>query len=116
MKFCDLNESILEWSSEEVVVPYRSPLDKKLHRYYVDFWVKMKDKDGNIKCQLVEIKPEKQTKEPKKPKKQTRRYLKEVKTWIINSTKWTAAKEFCEARDWKFVVLTEKQLFKKNDT
>jgi hypothetical protein len=113
MKFCDQNENILEWSSEEIAIPYLSPIDGRIHRYYVDFWIKAKEKDGSIRCRLIEIKPEKQTVMPKKPKKQTRRFLNEMATWAINSSKWEAAKNFCKSSNMDFLVLTEKHLFKK---
>lgn len=112
MKFCDESDSVVEWSSEEIIVPYFSPLDQKMHRYFVDFWVKLRHKDGSIKCKLIEIKPNKQTKEPTKPTRVTRRYLNEVKSWVVNSSKWTAAEAFCKDKDWEFVILTEKELFK----
>ena len=63
MVYCDTNSSILQWNSEEVVVPYRSPLDNRIHRYFVDFWIKFRDKNGDIKTNLIEIKPFTQTKE-----------------------------------------------------
>ena len=56
MKYCDSNPSILEWSSEEIVIPYRS-IDKKVHRYYPDFWIKYQDAQGNVKCEVIEVKP-----------------------------------------------------------
>ena len=65
MKYCDGNPSILEWGSEEIVIPYRSPLDNRIHRYFVDFYIKVKDVDGNIQKYLIEVKPKKQTREPK---------------------------------------------------
>lgn len=110
MRWCDHNPAVLEWGSETVVIPYKSPVDNKLHRYFVDFYVKVKDKFGKITKYLVEIKPEKYTKPPEIPKKKTRRFLEEVFTYGTNQAKWKAANEFCEDRGMKFLVLTESDL------
>jgi len=113
MVFCDTNESVLSWGSEEVVVPYLSPKDKKWHRYFVDFIVETINKNGKREVTLIEVKPKSQCKEPKKGKKQTRKYLAEVMRWGINSAKWSAAKKFAKKKDWKFKILTEDELYKK---
>lgn len=84
-----------------------------MHRYFVDCWIKIKDKNGDVLCKLIEIKPHKQTIQPKEPKKKTKRYLNEVKTWITNQSKWEAATRFCEEKNWEFMILTEKHLFNK---
>lgn len=110
MKWCDLNESILEWGSEIVVVPYISPVDKKVHRYFVDFYMKVKDKNNNVSKYLVEIKPERFTKPPEIPKRKTKRFIDEVFQYGVNDAKWKAAFEYCEDRKMKFVILTEKDL------
>ena len=88
MKYCDLNDSILEWGSEEVVIPYRSPLDNRIHRYFVDFYIKVEDMNGNIKKYLIEVKPKRQTAPPPKPKRQTKRYISEVTEYAKNRAKW----------------------------
>ena len=75
MKYCDNNEHILEWGSEEIVIPYRCPTDGRVHRYYPDFYVKLRDKDNVLKKYIIEIKPRKQTEPPKKPSRQTKKYL-----------------------------------------
>ena len=110
MRFCDLRDDIIEWQSEEIVIPYRHPLDGKIHRYYPDFRVKVKDKSNKIENWIIEIKPYKFTKEPIPQKRKTRKYINEVKNYAINSYKWDAAKYFCKKRDWKFKILTEKEL------
>ena len=112
MVFCDTNESIIRWGSEEVVVPYRSPKDNKMHRYFVDFIIEARKKDGFMEVSLIEIKPKKQCLEPKRGKKQKRRFLGEVMTYGVNQAKWKAATEFAENRGWTFKVLTEDDLFK----
>lgn len=110
MKYCDTNENILEWGSEEIVVPYRSPVDNRIHRYFPDFYIKFKDRNGKIKKYIIEIKPKKQCVEPKVQKKKTKGYIYEVVEYAKNQAKWAAAKEFCEDRQWQFKVFTEDEL------
>lgn len=110
MVYCDLNERVLEWGSEEIALPYRSPVDNKVHRYFPDFYIKVKESTGHIKKYLIEIKPKKQTAPPTKPKRQTKGYIYEVYEYAKNQAKWEAAKEFCKDRLWEFKVLTEDEL------
>ena len=110
MKYCDTRSNVLEWASEECVIPYRSPLDNKIHRYFVDFYAKIQEADGTITKYLIEIKPSKQTVPPKKPQRQTKSYIYEVTEYVKNQAKWKAAKEFCDDRMWKFKILTESEL------
>ena len=109
-KYLDDNPNVLEWSSEEIIIPYKSPVDNKFHRYFPDIWVRMKGNDGRIKTRLIEIKPETQSKEPEVKKRITKRYITEVCTYAINQAKWKAAREYCLDRKWEFMVLTEKDL------
>lgn len=111
--WCDLNPSILYWSSEEVIVPYICATDGKWHRYFLDGKITVKNKTGEIKTYLIEIKPEKETMPPIYPGKQTKRYLTETLTFMKNQSKWKAAKQFAYDRKWEFIVLTEKHLFDK---
>ena len=115
MVFCDTNPNITEWSSEEVIIPYRSPFDKKIHRYFVDFWIKTKNKDGLEENTLIEIKPKKKTVQPSMPSgagaRVSRGKMTEVRDWMVNSAKWEAAREFCADRKWKFQSLTEDDIF-----
>jgi hypothetical protein len=106
MSYLDRHPDILLWSSEEFAIPYISPVDGKVHRYFPDFWIKKADNT----IMVVEIKPNKQTKPPKPMKKVTKSYLNEVKTWGVNSAKWRAAKSFCEDRNWNFVIMDEYSL------
>lgn len=110
MKWCDTSASVLEWGSETVIIPYKSPVDSRTHRYFVDFYIKVQDKKGSITKYLVEIKPEKFTKPPEKPKKQTKKFIDEVFMYGTNQAKWKAADEFCIDRGMKFIVLTEHDL------
>jgi hypothetical protein len=110
MEWFDDNENVVEWSNEELIIPYISPLDNKYHRYFPDFVAKIKGKDGSIKRFVIEIKPEKQTKPPVKPKKVTRSFINEVATWGVNEAKFKAAREFCADRGWHFEIITEREL------
>tara|TARA_B100000427_G_scaffold205810_1_gene171342 strand:- start:83 stop:520 length:438 start_codon:yes stop_codon:yes gene_type:complete len=110
MKYCDSNANILEWGSEEVIVPYRSPIDNRYHRYFPDFYIKVRESTGTIKRMIIEIKPQKQCIEPKVQKRKTRSYVYQVCEYAKNQAKWEAAKEFCEDRQWEFKVLTENEL------
>ena len=105
MKWCDSTPSITEWGSEEIFIPYVSPIDNKRHKYYPDFYVK-----ANNKKYIVEVKPSKQTKEPTKRKKVTKGYLQEVFTWGVNQAKWKAAEEFCRDYGMEFMIITEKEI------
>ena len=110
MKKLDLNENILEWSSEEIALPYKSPLDDRIHKYYPDFYVKERLSDGTIKKYIVEIKPKKQTVEPKVPKRKTKGYLYEVMEYAKNQSKWNSAREYCKDHGYEFKILTEDDL------
>jgi hypothetical protein len=110
MVYLDENKSVIQWSSEEIAIPYRSPLDNKIHRYFPDFYVKAIDKNGNITEQLLEVKPKKETREPAKKKRITKQYITEVTTWGKNQAKWKAAEEYCLDRGWQFKLITEDHL------
>ena len=108
MVYCDKNEKILEWGSEEFFVPYRSPLDGKIHRYFPDFYMKVRQADGSTKKFIIEVKPKSQCKQPvKNPKRRTTKWFNEVKTFAINQAKWKSAKEFCEDKGMEFKIFTE---------
>ena len=110
MVYCDKNENILEWASEEIAIPYRSPVDNRVHRYFPDFYMKVKERGGKIKKYVIEVKPAKQTKPPIKPKRQTKGYIREAYEYAKNQAKWKMAREFCADRQWEFKVVTEKEL------
>ena len=110
MVYCDKNQNILEWASEEIAIPYRSPIDNRVHRYFPDFYMKVKETNGKIKNYVIEVKPAKQTKPPVKPKRQTKGYIRKAYEYAKNQAKWKMAKEFCADRQWVFKVVTEKEL------
>lgn len=110
MEWLDRSENIIFWSSEELVIKYISPVDNRVHRYFPDFIVKVRRKDGLVMTHVLEIKPEYQTKQPTQ-KRKTKRFLEESITYAVNQSKWKAASEFCKDHGWVFQVLTEKDLF-----
>ena len=106
-KYLDENINVVRWGSEELIIPYYSPVDRKMHRYYPDFLIKLNRKDGTKKTMVIEIKPKRETKAPKKKSRITPRYLNEMKTWSVNEAKWKYANEFCKDKNWEFKILTE---------
>jgi hypothetical protein len=109
MKYLDDHPSVIWWASEELPIPYYSPVDKRVHRYFPDFIVKMKSRDGKERTVIIEVKPEKQTKPPTQ-KRKTKRFLEEAVTYAINEAKWKAADLFCKEHGWQFKIITEKEL------
>jgi hypothetical protein len=110
MYWLDNNPNIVSWGSEELIIPYKSPVDGKWHRYFPDFIIKVKTKEGQLKTMVLEVKPKKQTQPPEQKKRITKQYINEVTTWGVNQAKWKAAEEFCVDRSWEFKILTEDHL------
>lgn len=110
-RWADLNENVIKWGSEVVIVPYISPVDGKTHRYFVDNFVYFKIADGSTKKFLIEIKPSGQTVKPESSgNKRKSTILHEQLTWIVNQAKWEAAKKWAKDRNVEFLVLTEKDI------
>jgi len=111
MSWCDKSKSVIRWGSEEVIVPYISPVDRRRHRYYPDFIIETKDRNGKIATNLIEIKPKKQCSAPKRPERKTKSYIYESKMWAVNQAKWASAKDYAQQRGWEFRIITEKDLY-----
>jgi hypothetical protein len=110
-RWCDLNENILEWGSEEFFIPYFDPTTNRIRRYFPDFIIKVREQTGEIKKYVIEVKPKRQTIPPvQTSKKRTRTYITEVKTYAMNQAKWEAAKEWCKDRMIEFRIITENEL------
>ena len=109
MRYCDFSNNILEWASEEISIPYRSPIDRRIHKYFPDFYIKVQESNGKTKKYLIEIKPKRQTQPPVK-KTSKKAYIYEAHEYAKNQAKWKMAKEFCKDRLWEFKVMTEKEL------
>ena len=110
MLIFDTNPNILKWASEEIAIPYLSPVDGKRHKYFPDFMVEIKNKDGKTETIMIEVKPKKQTEPPVKKKKPTKSYIYECTTYAVNQAKWKAAKEWCDDRRIEFKLITEEEL------
>jgi len=106
-KYLDENINVIRWGSEEISIPYYSPVDKKKHKYYPDFIAEIKDSTGSIKTYMIEVKPKKQTKPPKKKGSRNKTYINECITYTINEAKWKTAKKVCDKEGWQFIILTE---------
>jgi hypothetical protein len=126
MKYLDENTNVLSWSADGlganceptkksgIAIPYISPVDNKVHRYYVDFYAEIRTITG-VQTFLLEVKPQKEVVEPKKPKTVTKRYITEVMKYGINQAKWTSAEDYCRIKGWQFRVLTEAEIFGKKN-
>jgi hypothetical protein len=110
MDWLDRNKDIISWASEELIVPYISPVDNRVHRYFPDFLVKVRNKEGQLKTLMIEVKPKKQTQPPMQQRRITKQYITEVTTWGVNQAKWKAAEEYCLDRGWQFKIMTEEHL------
>jgi hypothetical protein len=106
MSYFDRTDEIISWASEEISIPYRSPVDGKIHRYFPDFLIRVKTGD-KTKTIMIEVKPYKQTQPPKQRSRVTKQYITEVTTWGVNQAKWKAAEEYCKDRNWEFSILSE---------
>ena len=113
MMYLDDHKDVISWGSEEVIIPYRSPIDGRMHRYFVDFIVTKINTNGLRETSLIEVKPAAQTRPPviqENKSKRSRRYINEVMTWGVNEAKWKAATAYCKDRGWSFHIFTEKEL------
>lgn len=109
MKYFDVHPNVIWWASEELSIKYLNPIDQKIHRYFPDFIVKMKNTDGKVITYVIEVKPFNQTQQPVR-KRKTQKFINESVTYVINQSKWKAADEFCQEHGWQFKVITEKEL------
>jgi hypothetical protein len=112
MKWLDLREDVQKWSSEEKAVPYYDPVQKKWRRYFPDFIVKYKNRDGIVMTEMIEVKPKKDViGPPENPKRKTKSWVTAVQTYVTNQAKWKAAQNYCEDRGWNFRILTEEEIY-----
>ena len=108
MKYLDDNPAVVWWASEELFIPYKSPIDQKVHRYFPDFIARIRQASGETTV-VMEVKPFKQTQKPIQ-KRRTQKFLQEAATYAINQEKWRAADLFCKEHGWQFKIITEKEL------
>lgn len=110
-RWADKNKKVVRWGSENIIIPYVSPLDNKVHRYFVDNFIVFLNPKGKPKKYLIEIKPSKSVARPvinERKRKSTMIY--EQKTWVVNQAKWEAAKRWADKKGYEFIILTEKEL------
>jgi hypothetical protein len=110
MNYLDSNIYVTKWSSETVIVPYRSPKDDAIHRYFIDFYAEITSEDNTVRKILIEVKPKAQTMPPKEPKKKTKSFVQSCITYAVNQAKWESAKKFAEINNMEFVIMTEVEL------
>lgn len=116
MMYLDSHPNVIKWGSEEIIIPYESPVDGRMHRYFPDFFVEQINREGKKEKILIEVKPKAQTIAPNPNTKLTpkgminKRYINEVMTYGVNQAKWKAAQEVCNDRGWKFQIMTEIEL------
>lgn len=110
MVHLDENPNVIGWSNEEIIIPYLSPVDGRWHRYFPDFFVKVKNRQGIEESLILEVKPKSQASPPKMKSRVTRQYIQEVANWGVNEAKWKAATEYCKDKNWKFNIITEDHL------
>lgn len=110
MIILDSEKNVIQWNSEETIVPYISPVDNRPHRYFVDFWVKKRNRDGEVEEVLIEVKPKKFLTKPAERKRKTKQYIQEVQAFAVNQAKWKYAEEYARKRGMKFMIMTEDHL------
>lgn len=130
MKFFDLHDSVLQWTSESISIAYYDPIQKKMRRYFPDFSVVYTDKDHNIVKEIIEVKPMKHSpvadgiltresfskmnlRTPEQGRKKLKTYMREVATYITNIKKWEAMVNAAERMGYRFRVMTESSIFRR---
>lgn len=113
MMYLDRHPHVLRWSSEEIRIPYWNPIKNRTARYFPDFWVHRKKRDGTLETVIVEIKPKSETTPPPimtGVKSRSKGYLYKITTFATNKAKWEAADKYCQAKGWKFMIMTAEDL------
>ena len=116
--FCDFDSSVIKWSSEPYSIPYKNPLTGKNSEYFVDFYARIKNAYGEEVDYLIEVKPRKKLNKPIAPQRDTLKklenYNREMTEYVINLSKFSAAKAFALKIGYKFIVVTEEELYAKS--
>jgi hypothetical protein len=105
MRFCDLNDHILQWASEALTIPYQHPLTGKGTVYVPDFLITYRTRDNTVRAELIEIKPKKQSVVESKMTSRDRAVV------AVNYAKWDAATKWARRNGMTFRVITEDQMF-----
>ena len=106
MRMCDTNESITQWASEAIKIPYRNPLSGKFTIYVPDFFVVYTDRNGKKHVELIEVKPSNHTLKEKTGRSRTNQLH-----FAVNQAKWTAARAYCKQKGMTFRIVTENEMF-----
>ena len=111
MRFFDNATFVTEWGSETIIIPYIKPTDGKVHRYYTDFNVKIRDNAGVIRKYVIEVKPYRQTIPPTTHgNKKQKTIITEQVNYAINTAKWESAREWSAKHGYIFSIITEKDI------
>jgi hypothetical protein len=105
MRFCDNNENIIQWASESIFIPYRNPITGKMSNYVPDFLITYRNKDNQVRAELIEIKPRNQSLIEGKMSDRNRAVV------AINHAKWAAAQKWCKNQGLIFRVINETEMF-----
>lgn len=105
-RFCDEHPNVTQWSSESIKIPYRNPLTGKKTIYVPDFLVAFTDAKGKSRVELIEVKPENQTK-----RERLGRSRANQAHWIVNQAKWEAAAAWSKQKGIFFRVINEGDIF-----
>jgi hypothetical protein len=105
MMFLDNNDSISQWASESISIPYRNPITGKQSIYVPDFFVTYRSRDNTTRAELVEIKPKKQSFLENKMSSRDRAIV------AVNYAKWDAATKWARRNGLVFRVINEDQIF-----
>ena len=117
MQWCDVTETVLAWSSENISIPYYDPVRQRWRRYYPDFWIKIKERDNIVRKYVIEIKPDRETRPPRKRgRKSAKTQRMQERTYVTNKAKWNAADQYCRKMKYQFKILTERNLFTEYGT
>ena len=116
MTFCDMNERIMKWSSENIQIPYLNPVENAIKIYNIDFYFQVRQDDNSIKNIIAEVKPSKKLEKPMLPttrltEKRIEAHNYQMKEYVTNVYKFQAAKKWAEERGWEFMIVTEQFLY-----
>lgn len=105
-KFCDSNDAVLQWASESIAIPYRNPITGKQSQYIPDILMTYRTRGNQVRAELIEIKPKKQSVIEAKMSARDRAVV------AVNYAKWDAATKWAKRNGLLFRVITEDQMFK----
>ena len=106
MRMLDEHPGVENWASESIQIPYRDPLTGRYTIYVPDFFIVYNDKNGSKHAELVEVKPESQTKLESVGKS-----LYNQQQYVRNMAKWEAASKWCKQQGIRFRVVNEGDIF-----